>query len=100
MKPTEMTKTTEAKRAVMTTVVELARERRDPHRVLGAPDPIAASASKTPSMGQGSETRVNRLEIKKEKEELAHKLDRDLSGERWGTTAFDPNKHRGKHGSG
>ena len=100
MKPTDVTKTTEAKRAVMMTVVELARERRDPHCVLGAPDPIAASASKTPSMGQGSEMRVHRLEIKKEKEELAHKLNRDLSGEQGATTAFNPNKQCGRHGSG
>ena len=78
MKPAETTRATEATQAVTTKAVELARARRDPHRVSGAPDPIVASASKTPSMGQGSEMRVDRLKIKKERE-LAHKPDRDLS---------------------
>ena len=64
MKLAETTRATEATQAVTTKAVELARVRRDPHHVLGVPDPIAASTSKTLSMGQGSETRVDRLEIK------------------------------------
>jgi len=64
MKPAEMTRMVEAARAETTTGVELARARRDPQHVSGAPDPIAASASKTPSMGQGSE-RSNRVDLYK-----------------------------------
>ena len=64
MKLAEMMRTTEATRAVTRMGVELAWARRDPHRVSGAPDLIVASASKTLSMCQGSEMRVDCLKIK------------------------------------